>query len=265
MLDGVGGDDLLAANLAHLTDLFLEGRFGRLLSQLRQDAADLGCPATALFVRQCLRPLVPGFIKRLTRPWRQPLPPWINRDCLRQTGALDWLAGERRARPRWPSRAAQGIHDELVGGWNNLVALPANERFSARFGIEARHPFWDRRLVEFLLAVPHEQRWQGPWRKAVLRRAMKGILPESIRWRRDKAEFSGMIDKEFQDRQRRELEELSRSSLLVSLAIIDQQRWRQFFSKWAQGVPSPRDRVTMENFVWLELWCRNARSLRSRS
>jgi len=55
-----------------------------------------------------------------------------------------------------------------------------------RAQMEARHPMYDRRLVEFCLAVPPEQHRQGVLGRQLIRRAMKGILPDDIRLRHNK-------------------------------------------------------------------------------
>jgi asparagine synthase (glutamine-hydrolysing) len=49
---------------------------------------------------------------------------------------------------------------------------------ATRFAAEVRHPFFDLRLVEYLLSVP-----PLPWLvdKELLREAMKNRLPESVR------------------------------------------------------------------------------------
>ncbi len=78
----------------------------------------------------------------------------------------------------------------------NLVAtsLPAllryEDRNSMAFSIEARTPFLDYRLVEASLALPATQLIAGGWTKQILREAMKGVLPDSVRLRRDKLGFS---------------------------------------------------------------------------
>jgi asparagine synthase (glutamine-hydrolysing) len=68
--------------------------------------------------------------------------------------------------------------------------LEVEDRTAAGFGLEERHPFLDRRIAEFALAIPEEQRWRGRYPKYVLRQAMKGLLPERIRTRTTKADFS---------------------------------------------------------------------------
>ena len=73
------------------------------------------------------------------------------------------------------------------------TSLPAllryEDRNSMAFGIEARTPFLDYRLVEAAIALPAGQLIERGWTKAILREAMRGILPESVRLRRDKLGF----------------------------------------------------------------------------
>jgi asparagine synthase (glutamine-hydrolysing) len=61
--------------------------------------------------------------------------------------------------------------------------LELSDQCASAFSIEVRHPFMDKRLVEFCLALPPEQKLNNGWSRVVMRRAMAGILPETIRWR----------------------------------------------------------------------------------
>ena len=54
------------------------------------------------------------------------------------------------------------------------------------FGLDARFPFFDRRLIEFCVALPAEQKFRDGWTRRVMRNAMQGVLPEEIRLRADK-------------------------------------------------------------------------------
>ena len=56
-------------------------------------------------------------------------------------------------------------------------------------GVEARVPFLDYRLVEFALSLDDGLKLSGGWGKRILRDTMNGILPESVRLRRDKLGF----------------------------------------------------------------------------
>jgi len=55
--------------------------------------------------------------------------------------------------------------------------------------IEARVPFLDYRLIDFVFTLPDTLRVNGIQTKYVLREAMRGVLPEPIRTRTDKIGF----------------------------------------------------------------------------
>ena len=55
--------------------------------------------------------------------------------------------------------------------------------------IESRVPFLDYRLVDFIFSSPWKLRIHRASRKAIIRSAMKGVLPESVISRRDKVPF----------------------------------------------------------------------------
>ena len=61
------------------------------------------------------------------------------------------------------------------------------------FDIEVRHPFLDSRLVEFMLQLPASYKYKDGVIKRILRDGMEGILPELVRCRTDKAEFSESV------------------------------------------------------------------------
>ena len=57
------------------------------------------------------------------------------------------------------------------------------------FSIESRVPFLDYRLVEFLAVLPLRQKIRNGVTKYILRKAIKGLVPEQIRCRMDKMGF----------------------------------------------------------------------------
>jgi asparagine synthase (glutamine-hydrolysing) len=81
------------------------------------------------------------------------------------------------------------------GLWRSLTAysLPAllryEDRNSMAFGVEARVPFLDVRLVEMAVRLPDRLRIDRGVTKAILRSAMEGRIPEAVRGRRDKLGF----------------------------------------------------------------------------
>ena len=78
---------------------------------------------------------------------------------------------------------------ELTSGLMS-IPLESMDIFAAAFGIEYRHPFMDKRLIEYCLALPASQKMNQGWSRIVLRRAMAGILPPEIQWRGDKSNLT---------------------------------------------------------------------------
>ena len=60
------------------------------------------------------------------------------------------------------------------------------DRASMAFSLESRMPFMDYRIVEFLASIPFRYKLHNGWTKYVARKAMQGLLPSDIVWRRDK-------------------------------------------------------------------------------
>jgi asparagine synthase (glutamine-hydrolysing) len=74
---------------------------------------------------------------------------------------------------------------------NNLPSLLRYEdRNSMAFSVEARVPFLDHRLVDFVFSLPFDLKVRHGYTKRVLRDAMAGTLPEKIRMRARKMGFA---------------------------------------------------------------------------
>jgi asparagine synthase (glutamine-hydrolysing) len=70
------------------------------------------------------------------------------------------------------------------------IALEEGNKATAALGMDTTYPYLDRRLMEFCLALPPNQKLRDGWGRAYMRRALKDILPEPIRWRQSKGDLS---------------------------------------------------------------------------
>ncbi len=61
---------------------------------------------------------------------------------------------------------------------------------AAACSIEVRHPFMDKRLIEFCMSLPSTQRLQSGWSRLIMRRALEGLLPKSVQWRGGKTNMT---------------------------------------------------------------------------
>jgi asparagine synthase (glutamine-hydrolysing) len=89
---------------------------------------------------------------------------------------------------RYAGRLDEVLHRELTG--TNLPALLHYEdRNAMAFSIESRVPYLDYRFVEYVASLPLDQKIRNGITKIALRRAIQGIVPESVRCRMDKMGF----------------------------------------------------------------------------
>lgn len=117
----------------------------------------------------------------------------------------------RYKHPEWMTSFAAGLLPEKEIPWLD----PAFERhasistlgllaaqistheipYTSSSAIDLRHPYRDRRLVEFVLALPAYQLFYHGTTKYILRNAMKGILPEIVRSRRQPTSLVPLYNK----------------------------------------------------------------------
>jgi asparagine synthase (glutamine-hydrolysing) len=60
---------------------------------------------------------------------------------------------------------------------------------SMAYSVEARQPYLDHHLVNFLNEIPSVYKMRMSWSKYLTRKTFEGLLPDSIVWRRDKMGF----------------------------------------------------------------------------
>ena len=68
--------------------------------------------------------------------------------------------------------------------WFMQTLLDRKDRMSMACGLEVRVPFCDYRIAEYMYGVPWEYKDYNNTEKGLLRYAMKGILPDSVLWRK---------------------------------------------------------------------------------
>ncbi len=181
LLDGQGSDELMAGYLSHAVYYYR--------TLLRQQPARFaaGFPAFALEVWQRY---LPGFTFRefLARASHLLL---HGRDSMQFLAAEPEALAYQREALRVPGNLpdADPLNNYLYKAVTCLsipTLLHYEDRSSMTYGIEARVPFLDHRLVEFTLGIPAELKIHGAEGKHVMRQAVEHILPPEVAFRKDK-------------------------------------------------------------------------------
>ncbi|NDA61836.1 MAG: asparagine synthase (glutamine-hydrolyzing) [Chitinophagia bacterium] len=110
------------------------------------------------------------------------------------------------------------------------------DRNSMAHSVEARVPFLDHRLVEFVHSLPLGYLDAPKFSKRILVEAMKGILPEKVRNRRDKKGFitpeMRWFTKDFKD----DFIKLFQDNVQFSKGLINQKEAESYLVKMQQGI-----------------------------
>lgn len=192
LLSGDGGDQLLD-EIGYLADLLRTVEPLRFTRETRQFAGWYGGGAREfgeMALAMLLSPRLKYWGKRIAR--RAP-PAWINAQLAREVGLRERVR-EPRHRVRFPSFCQAGTYLSVCSPYY-LLKLEVDERATAAWGTEVRYPFLDSRLVEFVLSIPWAWRTRNGERKRILRSAMDGIVPEAIRLRHGKGDWTDRMDR----------------------------------------------------------------------
>lgn len=169
LLSGEGGDQLYMGAESWLTDLLTERQFSR---AVRDSVLHIRHEGLLPFARRSgLHRWIGGWIRRL---WPKAALPWLTP---RAMAALP----ETNAWPPSAHMAARPKQYRTLLGLLDAHGICAESFYANQSGVEIRYPYRDRRLVEFMLAVPTHQLYDGGVYKPILRHAMDGLLPERVR------------------------------------------------------------------------------------
>lgn len=177
LLSGLGGDPLLFPSSAYWVGLLKSKQIPRLTFDLVSFILNKRT-VPPLYLRSALR-------GAQTHRVGIPFPAWVNAEFEARVGLRErWE--ELDVVPDFRHSHREAYHFLLSAYWPG-VFFERGHPGAARRPVETRYPFFDLRLVNFVLAIP-----PFPWctGKLILREAMRGILPEAVR-RRAKAPLAG--------------------------------------------------------------------------
>lgn len=268
VLSGWDGDSTVSHGYGRLTELARTGRLWALRREARALSRRLSSrTATPRWIMWEFgwRPLVPELA---VRTWRalhgrggeghDVIGP-INPVFARRIGLM-----ERVRALSSPGRTVASIarNDHWRGLTSGLLVygLELLDKTAATCSLEARYPFCDRRLMEFCLALPAEQKLHDGWSRAVMRRAMKGTLPREVSARTGKGNLSANFKQRLLDNERETLEEVMTVSDELMGEYVDVGGLRAAYRRYASApLRQERDALTVFIGVTLALWFRQSR------
>jgi asparagine synthase (glutamine-hydrolysing) len=187
VLDGQGADELFAGypvfRSAHLATLIKRGQWGTLARLMRT------AQVTSHDALRAFESVVPRPLRRFARSvvGRPAIPDWLESQWFsRFLGSFERPVEAIAA----PTQLTAELYDALA-----VSSLPMLLRYADRnamtVSLENRVPFLTTRLAEFALSLPDSLRISSDGTtKYLLRKALRGIVPDRILNRRDKIGFA---------------------------------------------------------------------------
>ena len=258
-LDGIDGDSTISHGWYYLTELAYTGRWHTLLLEVNALGARLGISRKLIIQKYILELL-------LVQPWSY-LQQWLPRgtktiepqgnliapDFAQKIKVTEKMQSVLALKPRLAFSSRQNHWFNLVTGlYPQLMEITS--RVTARFSLEARYPFFDRRLIEFCLALPPEQKLSQGWTRSILRRSMADILPPEVQWRRGKGKLGFNFQRRLIETSKSTLEKTVKQSQTIE-EYINMQHLNSAYQRYvSQSEHTGADALTMLAGSVLTLW-----------
>lgn len=236
VLDGLEGDDVVSHGDGFLSELARTIRWKKLLNEIKVRSKHMNVNPFRLMIPIILNLIIPNFIKSTTS---------VLRDYFRTESSHTRIIKPDFSKRMSLVKKLNNIHkdqlkikDAKTQHYINLSSsmpqytLEHIDSLSASFSIEARHPFYDKRLIEFCLAIPTEQKiWHG-WDRVIMRRAMKNILPKEIQWRKGKADLSMNFHKSLKQNEMDLMDDILFNKIDVLEKYVDIKKLQKIYNQY---------------------------------
>lgn len=250
-LTGNGGDNIMPQTSVYLFDYIRSGKVKSVWKDIVLFSQKDNKSLWKIIVDEILSP-----IKHLPHLWHPQIPTWLNKDFLRKTDLKTRLYDRHHDLKKYPLSSQL---DAIAIKWNLDRIFTVGQYVASPSGIDLRHPFMDRRVINFALQLPPALKRQPKQSKYILRQAMKGILPETVRLRKGKTAFShlrhqGMVN------EAPYLHDMITNPILAQLGFIDMNSWKEEMTKYKLGIISTwkhlRPAVQFDSPLAVEVWLR---------
>lgn len=247
LLSGDGGDPLMLAAPGYCASLLRNGRWGRLLGELRGARASRG-HLRGMGLRGVLS------LSGATPKAAPEFPSWLDSALVQRQGLRErWRAYYAPVKPT-TDRAQAALVDMADTAW---YETRFRQDEGAGAPVVVRYPFFDARVVEFLLALPQylvTEKW-------IVRQALSNRLPEEITKRR-KTPFQGDLLKPWLLRNGSQLNQAMEFRQCGGL--VDDNNYAQAISRYCANSARqlPWDSIHLAGPIALARWLANLQNSR---
>ncbi len=244
--------------------LLLAGRFGALWDELRSHARWHGASVAQVAMSELLKPPLMSLLpreagwamesRRRLRGYEPPptYPEWVRPEFAERIGLSGIVKLNEEPRTTVEGHARR-IRYRAIFMHMHMRGVVWSERTAARFGLGFADPWSDRRLAEFILAVPQwrVQRVREP--KRLARLAMRGVMPEKVRRQVGKISPEPVYERAIRERAKGTITDLITDSQAAARGYVDGEMLQKHYLDVQRGGAD-------SSYLWwvltLEMWLR---------
>ena len=218
MLDGQGADELFAG-YTHYIDTYFKELSGNLhwRKLYRKYKEHMAFSERDIKHKILIKIIFKGVLEKI-------LPQKIyehrikrNKLKLFKEGVFEkYYDGKRVKLPKRLSLKESLLYSTTISSLPNLLMY--EDRNSMAFSIEARVPYLDHNIVEFMASLKTDQIYEIMISKVILRKISERYIPEDIAWRKDKIGFAAPEKKWMQKMKKEIHKRLSENSWVMNFA-----------------------------------------------
>lgn len=250
LLSGQGGDEVLGGYHKYyfylFADLFASFKWTSMLKEMEiyEKKINPGAKVWPETIKIALSSRIPAFLKRQAAKYERP--PYLNSE----------FAGHFRRKEEAERQFSSILNNALYNGLR-VSPLPSllhiDDRASMAHSVETRSPFLDYRLVDCVFSMPTEYKIRNGITKYILRKAMKGIIPDEVLERKDKMGFPTPLKAWLKTDLKKDAGEILSSKEFQSRPYFNHKEVLNRFDECLKG---RTDELTIWSWINLELWFR---------
>lgn len=248
LLTGYGADHYLGGSAVFLADWAVTGRWRAALKESMRWAVAGHVSFWTFAMHNIAMPLCPSVVLRRLLP-AVSVPSWVPQRAVREFALTERTVVQRAYGGKHGGKYIAGVVQSL-DAMPDVLALHA----VIQEVVEERHPFLYRPLVELALGLPAQLCAQPMARKWILREAMRGMLPETVRTRPGKGSIDGSLARTL-SREAGWMRALIERSALVEMGLVDDVALVRAIEEGAPGAEDQRAAIvrTLALECWLQV------------
>ena len=181
VLSGEWGDGVVSYGDGALLEFVIAGKLLRAIREIISLSKNFGVKKRTILWNDVLLPIIPDRFRQRS----DHTPKWIQDDFAQRTGLVEYFVHRRKTELK--HKTSRECHFFDLSSYPISLTLEEVNKNTAAHSIEICYPFLDRRVIEFCLALPPEQRIRDGYTRAIERESLAEYLPPEIRQRTSKA------------------------------------------------------------------------------